>query len=195
MVNLSKGQKLSLDKSLQLAIVGLGWDPNKYTGSQTFDLDAVAFLLDASGRVTTDEDLVFYGNPVHPSGCAKALGDDRTGNSSDGGDDEQIIINFSRVPAYVQKIVVAVSIYDAAAKRQNFGQVSNAYVRVAKIKSESDTEGDEVVRFELDEEFSDEAAVIACEITRNGSEWKFGAVGMGYNCELDGLCRMFGIDL
>ena len=123
------------------------------------------------------------------------MGDDRTGRNSDDGDDERIVINLSRVPAYVDRIVIAVSIYDAATRRQNFGQVSNAYVRVVKIKNENDEDGDEVVRYDLDEEFSNETAVVACEISRNGSEWKFGAVGMGYNCELDGLCRKYGINV
>ena len=195
MISLSKGQKFSLDKRMNLCLVGLGWDPNKYTGGYSFDLDAVAFLIGANGKVQSDEDLVFYGNPMHHSGSVKTLGDDKTGGNSEEGDDEKIIINLDRVPSYVEKIVICVSIYDAQAKRQNFGQVSNAYVRVVKIKSESDEDGDEVVRFDLDEEFSDETAVSACEIIRNGSEWKFSALGMGYNFGLEGLCKKYGIDI
>ena len=195
MVNLSKGQRISLDKGTNLCLVGLGWDPNKYKGNDTFDLDASVFLLGANGKVVSDADFVFYGNPVHTSGSVKSLGDDRTGGSSDGGDDEKIIINLSRVPSYVEKIVIAITIYDANAKRQNFGQVSNAYVRVVKIKSENDENGEEVVRYDLDEDFCDETAVTACEITRNGSDWRFGALGIGYNCELDGICRLYGLDV
>ena len=195
MISLSKGQKFSLDKSTKLCLVGLGWDPNKYTGNYDFDLDATVFMLGANGKVQSDGDLVFYGNPVHSSGSVRSLGDDRSGRNSNDGDDEKIIINLDRVPSYVEKMVVCVSIYDANARKQNFGQVSNAYVRVVKIKNENDEDGDEVVRYDLDEEFSDETAISACEIIRNGSEWKFSALGMGYNFELDGLCRKYGIDV
>ncbi|MBQ8429651.1 MAG: TerD family protein [Clostridia bacterium] len=195
MINLKKGQKISLDKNMNLCLIGLGWDPNKYKGSATFDLDASVFLLGANGKVQSDEDLVFFGNQVHKSGSVKSMGDDETGGNSEDGDDEKIIINLSRVPAYVQKIVITATIYDAIEKKQNFGQVSNAYIRVVKIKKEDDEDGEEVVRYELDEEFSDETAIAACEITRNGSEWKFGALGIGYNCEIDGLCRQYGIDI
>lgn len=195
MVSLSKGQKISLDKNMDLCLVGLGWDPAKYKGQEPFDLDASVFLLGADGKVTNDGDFVFYGAPIHASGSVRSLGDDRTGANSAEGDDEKIIMNLARIPASIQKIVIVVTIDSAEERGQNFGQVTNAYVRVVKIKKESDEEGDEVVRYELDEEFSDENAVMACEISRNGSEWKFGALGMGYNCGLEGFCRKFGIDL
>ena len=195
MVSLSKGQGVSLGKNMNYCLVGLGWDPNKYSGSSNFDLDATAFLLSSNGKVQSDADFVFYGNPVHASGSVKCLGDDTTGGNSAEGDDERIIINLDRVPAYVDRIVVCVSIYDAHNRRQNFGQVSNAYVRVVKINNEHAEDGDEVVRYELDDEFSSETAISACEIIRNGSEWKFSALGMGYNFELDGLCTKYGINL
>ncbi|MBR2337154.1 MAG: TerD family protein [Clostridia bacterium] len=195
MVNLSKGQRVSLDKGMRLCLVGLGWDPNRYRGSYDFDLDASVFLLGPNGRVRSDEDFVFYGNQVHKSGSVKSLGDDRTGGNSEDGDDEQIIIDLSRVPSYVTRIAVTVTIYDAQARRQNFGQVSNAYVRVVKIRNEGDEDGYEVVRYDLDEEFADETAIVACEISRNGSEWKFSAVGAGYRGELAALCRKFGVDV
>ena len=195
MVNLSKGQKLSLDKNMQLCLVGLGWDPNRYRGHHDFDLDASVFLLAANGRVRSDDDFVFYGNQEHYSGAVRSTGDDRTGGNSDDGDDEQIIINLGRIPAHVQKLVITVSIYDAQVRRQNFGQVSNAYVRVAKIRNENDQDGYEVVRYDLDEEFSTETAIVACEIVRDGSEWKFCAIGEGYSGELYGLCRKYGIDV
>ena len=195
MVSLSKGQKISLDKGLQLCMVGLGLDPNRYRGNHDFDLDASVFLLGANDRVRSDDDFVFYGNQVHVSGSVKSLGDDRTGGNSEDGDDEQIIIDLSRIPSHITKLAVVVTIYDAIARRQNFGQVSNAYVRVVKIRNEGDEHGSEVVRYDLDEEFADENAIVACEIVRNGSEWKFCAVGAGYNGELLGLCRKFGVDV
>lgn len=195
MVNLSKGQKLSLDKNMQLCLVGLGWDPNRYRGQHDFDLDASVFLLGPNGKVRSDDDFVFYGNQVHVSGSVKSLGDDRSGGNSDDGDDEQIIINLARVPSYVSRIAVTVSIYDAQARRQNFGQVSNAYVRVVKIRNEDDQNGYEVVRYDLDEEFAGETALVACEIVRDGGEWKFCAVGEGYPGELFGLCRKFGVNV
>lgn len=195
MVNLSKGQRVSLDKSMKLCLVGLGWDPNKYRGQDDFDLDASVFMLGSNGRVRRDEDFVFYGNQCHVSGSVKSMGDDRTGGNSEDGDDEQIIIDLSKIPSYVEKLAITVTIYEAQERRQNFGQVSNAYVRVVKIKNEGDEDGDEVVRYDLDEEFADETAIVACEITRNGREWKFSAVGAGYKGELAGLCRKFGVNI
>ena len=195
MVVLQKGQRVSLDKGMKLCLVGLGWDPNTYRSRYDFDLDASVFLVGANGRVRSDDDFVFYGNQTHISGSVKSRGDDRTGGNSDDGDDEQIIIDLDRVPSYVDKIVVTVTIYDAADRGQNFGQVSNAYVRVVKIRNEYDEYGEEVVRFDLDEEFTDETAVVACEIVRSGSEWKFCSVGAGYRGELVGLCRKFGVNV
>ncbi len=195
MVNLSKGQKVNLDKKMDMCLVGLGWDPNKYRGGYDFDLDASVFLVGANGKVKSDDDFVFYGNQCHHSESVKSMGDDRTGGNSEDGDDEQIFINLPRIPSYVQKIIITVTIYEAKSRKQNFGQVSNAYVRVAKIASEEDTVGKEVIRYNLDEDFGDENAVIACEITRNGSDWRFGAVGEGYEDELEGLCKKFGVNV
>lgn len=195
MVNLSKGQRVSLDKGMKLCLVGLGWDPNKYSGRHDFDLDASVFMLGPNGRVRSDDDFVFYGNQTHISGSVKSLGDDRTGGNSEDGDDEQIIINLDRVPSYVDRLAITVTIYDAADRRQNFGQVSNAYVRVVRIRNEGDEYGDEVVRYDLDEEFADETAIVACEIARSGNEWKFCAIGAGYRGELAGLCRKFGVNV
>lgn len=195
MVNLSKGQRVSLDKNMRLCLVGLGWDPNRYRGRHDFDLDASVFLVTKNGKVRSDDDFVFYGNLTHSSGSVKSLGDDRTGGNSEDGDDEQIIIDLDKIPSYVDRLAITVTIYDAASRRQNFGQVSNAYVRVVKIRNEYDNDGYEVVRYDLDEEFADETAIVACEITRNGNEWKFCAVGAGYRGELAGLCRKFGVDV
>lgn len=194
MVNLSKGQRISLDKGMKMCLVGLGWDPNRYRGSYDFDLDASVFLLGPNGRVRSDDDFVFYGNLEHYSGSVKSLGDDRTGGNSEDGDDEQIIIDLSRIPSYVEKLAITVTIYEARERKQNFGQVSNAYVRVVKIRNEGDTDGEEVVRYDLDDEFADETAMVACEISRNGSDWRFSAVGVGYSGELLGLCRKFGVN-
>ena len=194
-VNLSKGQRVSLDKSMTMALVGLGWDPNRYDGGYDFDLHASAFLLGKNGKVRNDADFVFYGNQEHSSGSVKSMGDDTSGGNSDEGDDEQIFIDFSKVPADIDKIAITVTIYDAPVRKQNFGQVSNAYVRVARTSGPSDTVGTEVLRFDLGEEFSIETAIVVCEIYRNGNEWKFNAVGAGYQGGLEALCKSFGVNV
>lgn len=194
-VNLSKGQRVSLDKNMTMALVGLGWDPNRYDGGYDFDLDASAFLLGKNGKVRNDADFVFYGNQEHNSGSVKSMGDDRSGGNSEEGDDEQIFIDFSKVPSDIDKIAITVTIYDAPVRKQNFGQVSNAYVRVARISGPTDTVGTEVLRFDLGEEFSIETAIVVCEIYRNGNEWKFNAVGAGYQGGLEALCKSFGVNV
>ncbi len=192
-VNLSKGQRVSLDKSMKMGLVGLGWDTNKYDGGADFDLDAAAFLLGANGKVASDADFVFYGNLKHSSGAVEHMGDNLTGEGD--GDDEQIFIDFSKVPASVEKIAITVTIYDAISRGQNFGQVSNSYVRVAKVNSQSDPNGEEVLKFDLGEEFSIETAIVVCEIYRNNGEWKFKAVGAGYQGGLEALCRQYGVNV
>lgn len=194
-VNLSKGQRVSLDKNMTMALVGLGWDPNRYDGGYDFDLDASAFLLGKNGKVLRDEDFIFYGNQEHRSGAVKSMGDDTSGGNSEDGDDEQIFIDFSKIPPEIEKIAITVTIYDAPVRKQNFGQVSNAYVRVARISGPNDTVGTEVLRFDLGEEFSIETAIVVCEIYRSGSEWKFNAVGAGYQGGLEALCRSFGVNV
>lgn len=194
-VNLQKGQRVSLDNSMKMALVGLGWDPNRYDGGYDFDLDASAFLLGKNGKVLRDEDFVFYGNLETRNGAVKSMGDDTTGGNSDEGDDEQIFIDFSKIPAEIDKIAITVTIYDAVNRRQNFGQVSNAYVRVAKIQNEFDTVGEEVIHFDLEEEFSIETALVVCEIYRKNSEWKFNAVASGYQGGLEALCRQYGVNV
>lgn len=192
-VNLSKGQRVSLDKSMTMALVGLGWDTNKYDGGADFDLDASAFLLGPNGRVRSDSDFIFYGNLKSVDGSVRHTGDNLTGEGE--GDDEVIFIDFTKVPADVEKIAITVTIYDADIRKQNFGQVSNAYVRVAKIANENDTVGTEQLRFDLVEEFSIETALVVCEIYRNNGEWKFNAVGAGYQGGLAALCRSFGVNV
>ena len=190
-VNLSKGQRVSLDKSVTMARIGLGWDTNRYDGGQDFDLDACVFLLGANGKVLRDEDFVFYNNLSARDGAVVHTGDNRTGDGD--GDDEAIIIDFSKVPAEVEKIAVTVTIFDADIKHQNFGQVSNSYVRVVKIDNADDVNGEEVLRFDLVEEFSIETALVVCEIYRYNGDWKFNAVAAGFQNGLEGLCRNYGV--
>ncbi len=156
-VNLSKGQKVSLSKGMSFALVGLGWDINRYDGSADFDLDASAFLLGANGKVRRDADFIFYGNTNGENGCVQHTGDNRTGEGE--GDDEQILIDFSKVPADVERIAITVTIYEAEERRQNFGQVSNAYVRLARRSSEYDLVGTEELRYDLGEDYSIETTM------------------------------------
>lgn len=192
-VNLSKGQRVSLDKSVTMARIGLGWDINRYDGGQDFDLDACVFLLGANGKVIKDEDFVFYNNLSARNGAVVHTGDNRTGEGD--GDDEAIIIDFSKVPQEVEKIAVTVTIFDGAQKNQNFGQVSNSYVRVVKIDNPDDRGGEEVLRFDLVEEFSIETALVVCEIYRYNGDWKFNAVAAGYQGGLEALCRAYGVNI
>lgn len=192
-VNLAKGQRVSLDKNMNMALIGLGWDTNRYDGGKDFDLDASAFLLNADGKVRKDEDFIFYGNLKSSDGSVTHTGDNLTGEGD--GDDEVLIIDFSKVPADIQKIAITVTIYDAQVRGQNFGQVSNAYVRVARMANENDMVGTEVLKFDLAEEFSVETAPVVCEIYKNNGEWKFNAVGAGYQGGLEALCRSFGVNV
>lgn len=192
-ISLSKGQRVSLDKGVVKAIIGLGWDTNKYDGGYDFDLDASAFLLGANGKVTRDEDFIFYNNLVSRNEAVQHTGDNRTGDGE--GDDEVILIDFSKVPQDVEKIAITVTIFDAVQRKQNFGQVSNAYVRVAKMSTADDMVGEEVLRFDLMEDFSIETAIVVCEIYRHGNDWKFNAVASGYQGGLEALCRSFGVDV
>lgn len=192
-VNLSKGQRVSLDKSVTMARIGLGWDINRYDGGQDFDLDACVFLLGANGKVLKDEDFVFYNNLSARDGAVVHTGDNRTGDGD--GDDEAIIIDFSKIPAEIDKIAVTVTIFDAEQKHQNFGQVSNSYVRVVKVDNADDVNGEEVLRFDLVEEFSIETALVVCEIYRYNGDWKFNAVAAGYQGGLEALCRAYGVNV
>ena len=192
-VNLSKGQRVSLEKGTTMALVGLGWDVNRYDGGNDFDLDAAAFMLGEDGKVRKDEDFIFYGNLESADGSVRHTGDNLTGAGD--GDDEVIILNLNKVPADVKKIAITVTIYDAQARHQNFGQVSNAYVRVAKMANENDMTGVEELRFDLVEEFSIETAIVVCEIYKNGNNWKFNAVGAGYSGGLEALCRSYGVNV
>ena len=189
-VNLSKGQRVSLEKNMQMALIGLGWDTNKYDGGADFDLDASAFLIGANGKVRSDDDFIFYGNLKSKDGSVTHTGDNLTGEGE--GDDEVLIIDFSKVPADVEKIAITVTIYDAQARGQNFGQVSNAYVRVARMANANDMEGTEVLKFDLVEEFSIETALVVAEIYRRNGQWKFNAVASGFQGGLEAIVRYFG---
>lgn len=192
-VNLQKGQRVALDNSMKLALVGLGWDTNRYDGGCDFDLDASAYLLAENGKVLKDEDFIFYNNLNGRDGAVVHTGDNLTGEGD--GDDEVILIDFTKVPDEIKKIAICVTIHDAVARRQNFGQVSNAYVRVAKMKDEFDTTGETVLKFDLEEEFSIETALVVCEIYKHNGEWKFNAVAAGYQGGLEAICKAFGVNV
>ena len=173
-VCLQKGQKVSLTKGnpgLSKVVVGLGWDVNQFDTGGDFDLDAAAFLLTDSGKVSKSEDFVFYGNLKHPSGCAQHMGDNLTGAGD--GDDEQIKITLSSVPAEITKIAFTVTIYEAEQRRQNFGQVNNAFIRIYNEET-----GEEMVRYDLGEDFSIETAAVLVSYIRmavNGSSMRSAA--------------------
>lgn len=190
-VNLSKGQKVDLTKSnpgLTKLIVGLGWDINKYDGGFDFDLDTAAFLLADTGKVSSDADFVFYNNKEHSSGSVIHSGDNLTGDGE--GDDETLKVDLSKVPENVSKIDFTVTINDADTRNQNFGQVSNAYIRVV-----NEATGEELIRYDLGEDYSVETAVIVGELYRNNGEWKFNAIGSGFQGGLAALCGNFGVNV
>ena len=189
-VSLKKGQKVDLTKTnpgLTKVIVGLGWDLNKYDGGFSFDLDAAAFMLSESGKTLSDAHFIFYGNLQDPAQSVSHLGDNRTGEGE--GDDEQVKIDLTKVPSNIHKIDFTVTIYEAMERRQNFGQVSNAYIRILR----EDT-GEELIRYDLSEDFSIETAIVVGELYRHGEEWKFSAIGSGFEGGLKALCANFGID-
>lgn len=192
-INLQKGQRVALDSSMKLALVGLGWDTNRYDGSVDFDLDASAFLLGEDGKLIRDEDFVFYNNLNGRNGAVVHTGDNLTGEGD--GDDEVIMIDFTKLPEEIKKIAICVTIHDAEARRQNFGQVSNAYIRIAKLADEFDTVGEPVLKFDLEEEFSIETALVVAEIYFKNGEWKFNAVAAGYQGGLEAICRSFGANI
>lgn len=188
-INLSKGAKINLSKEtpgLKKIMFGLGWDTNKYSGGDDFDLDASVFLVNGMGRTTADG-FIFYNNLVGPNKSVVHQGDNRTGEGE--GDDEQIFIDLDLVPADIEKIAITVTI-DAADKRgQNFGMVENAYCRLV-----NDETGAEQVHFDLGEDFSVETAIVVGEVYRHNGEWKFTAVGQGFSGGLLALCRNYGLD-
>lgn len=188
MVNLVKGQKVDLTKGnegLRQIIVGLGWDVNKYDGDN-FDLDSSVFLLDANGKVTSDKDFIFFNNLKHPSGAVVHMGDNLTGAGD--GDDEQIIVDLTKIPEHINKIDFAVTIYNADSRMQNFGMVSNSYIRIVN----KDT-NEEMIRYDLGEDYSTETSMVIGELYRHNGEWKFNAIGAGYAGGLQALCNGYGL--
>lgn len=190
-VSLTKGQKVELTKTspgLSKILVGLGWDVNRYDGGLDFDLDAAAFLLTSDGKVGSDNDFVFYGNLKHLSEAVVHQGDNLTGEGE--GDDEQILVDLQKIPAEISKVAFTVTIYDADVRKQNFGQVSNAFIRIV-----DESTGTELIRYDLGEDFSIETAVVVGELYRNNSEWKFSAIGSGFQGGLNALCKNFGVNV
>ena len=189
-ISLSKGGNVSLSKEapgLKKALLGLGWDA-RATDGQDFDLDASVFLLGSNGKVRNDQDFIFYNNLKSTDGSVEHMGDNRTGAGE--GDDETIKVNLASVPPDVEKIAIAVTIHEAETRKQNFGMVSNAFIRLV-----NEEDGKEVVRYDLGEDFSTETAVIFGELYRHGSDWKFRAVGQGYAGGLGPLARNYGVNI
>lgn len=189
-ISLGKGGNISLSKTdptLQRVLVGLGWDVRSTTGTD-FDLDASAFMLTDNGRVRSDDDFIFYNQLSSGCGSVSHTGDNRTGIGD--GDDEALILELSRIPSIIQRVVICVTIHDAESRRQNFGQISDAFMRVVNLDS-----GVELARFDLGEDYSSETAMIFGEIYRYQNEWKFRAVGQGFAGGLEAMCRQFGVQI
>lgn len=187
-ISLKKGENVNLAKAapgVQKFRIGCGWDA-RATAGEKFDLDASAFALADTGKCASETDLVFYGAPEHSSTAIKHTGDNRTGDGA--GDDESIIVDVSKVPAGIKKIAVTVTIDQAEARRQTFGMVNNAYVRIV-----DETTGTEVARYDLSEDYSVETALIFGELYNHNGEWKFKAIGQGFANGLKGLCDNFGV--
>ena len=187
-LSLSKGGNLSLSKEapgMTKVLVGLGWDARS-TDGQDFDLDASAFLLKADGKVRADSDFIFYNQLKSVDGSVEHTGDNRTGEGD--GDDEAIKVDLSKVPADIDRIAFTVTIHEAETRKQNFGQVRGAFIRIVNQDNNS-----EVARYDLAEDASTETAMIFAELYRNGSEWKFRAVGQGFNGGLKPLAESYGL--
>jgi tellurium resistance protein TerD len=190
-ISLSKGQKVDLTKTnpgLTKVVVGLGWDTNKYDGGKDFDLDSSIFLLGENGKVASESDFVFYNNTSGGNGSVVHTGDNRTGEGE--GDDEQVNIDLAGVPANIQRITFTITIHDAEARSQNFGQVSNAYARIFNPENSQ-----ELIRYDLGEDFSIETALVVGELYRHNGEWKFSAIGSGYQGGLGALATDFGLQV
>lgn len=189
-ISLSKGGNVSLSKEapgLKKILAGLGWD-GRATDGAAFDLDASVFMLKNDGKVRTDGDFIFYNNLKSADGSLEHMGDNTTGAGE--GDDEVVKVNMETVPADVEKIAFVVTIHEAETRKQNFGMVSNAYIRIV-----NDSNGTEIARFDLSEDYSTETAMIFGEIYRHSGEWKFKAIGQGSNGGLGPLARNFGVNV
>ena len=194
-INLSKGSKISLAKAagdsgittpLTKLHIGLGWDVNHYSGGADFDLDAAAFMLNSAGKVRSGADFIFYNQKTGPG--ILHTGDNLTGEGE--GDDESIEVNLSQIPADIQKISFTVTIHEADIRKQNFGMVENAYIRICES-----TTNTEIIKYDLGEDFSIETAIVVGDIYRHNGEWKFNAIGSGFSGGLRALCANFGVDV
>ena len=189
-VSLSKGGNVSLSKEapgLSEVLVGLGWDPRVTDGTE-FDLDASVFITGEDGRVLNDAGFIFYNNKKSADGSVEHMGDNRSGEGE--GDDEQVVVKLTGLPAEVKKLVFAVTIHDADARKQNFGQVSNAFIRVV-----NKADGKEIARFDLSEDASTETAMIFGELYRHNDEFKFKAIGQGFAGGLKPLAEAHGVNI
>ena len=189
-ISLVKGANISLSKNvdnLNRILIGLGWEARS-TDGQDFDLDASAFMLADNGKVRSENDFIFYSQLKSTCGSIEHTGDNRTGAGD--GDDEAIIIELEKVPAQISKIVITVTIYDYDGSKQNFGQVSDAFVRIVDLNTDI-----EIVRFDLSEDYSTETAMIFGEVYKNKNEWKFKAVGQGFKGGLEAMCSQFGVQV
>jgi tellurium resistance protein TerD len=184
-ISLQKGQRVSLEKvapGIVAGFIGLGWDVKATDTGVDFDLDASLFLLGANEKIVSEKHFIFYNNLTSPDPdqSVKLMGDNRTGAGE--GDDEGIIVDLRKVPAEVEKIVITVTIYEADKRKQNFGQITDAYVRLVNVQTK-----EEVLRYDLDEDFSTETAIIMAELYRKDGEWRINAVGAGYQGGLQAL--------
>ncbi len=189
-VSLSKGGNVSLSKSapaLKRILIGLGWEGRSTDGAD-YDLDASAFLVGETGKVRRDEDFIFYNQLRSTCGSVEHTGDNRTGEGD--GDDEALTIELDKVPEAIKRVVVCVTIDDAEARKQNFGQVSDAFMRIVNLDNDV-----EIARFDLSEDYSTETAMIFGEVYRHNGEWKFKAVGQGFAGGLESLCNQFGVSV
>jgi tellurium resistance protein TerD len=189
-ISLQKGGNISLDKiapGISKCLIGLGWDSRSTDGAD-FDLDASAFMLNENGKIVSDQHFIFYGALTSPCRSIQHTGDNLTGDGD--GDDESIKIDLAAVPSNINKIVVGVTIHKAKARSQNFGQVSNAFMRVVDENS-----SEEVVRYDLSEDYSTETALIFGELYRYNNDWKFRAVGQGYEGGLNAMATNYGVNI
>lgn len=187
-ISLTKGGNVNLSKEapgIQQTTIGLGWNP-RATDGQAFDLDAIAFLVGENGKVRADNDFIFFNNLKSSDGSVVHQGDNRTGEGD--GDDEKLTVDLSKVPADVARVIFAATIYDGSGRNQNFGQVSNAYIRVV-----NNAGGSEIARYDLSEDGSTETAMIFGELYKNNGEWKFRAIGQGFAGGLGPLAASYGV--
>ena len=189
-VNLTKGGRISLNKEapgLKKILIGLGWDTNASDTGADFDLDASVFLLDSNAKVANEKDFVFYNNLSSSDGSVVHTGDNRTGEGD--GDDESIKVDLSKISSSIKEIAIVVTIHEAAQRKQNFGMVRNAFIRL--VNDETNTE---IVRYDLEEDYSTETGLLFGRLYFKDNEWKFSAVGTGYKEGLEGFCKQFGLN-